>query len=167
MHRSTLSRQLKKGLFSSHRGRVDLEEVKRGRGENLHPNRGDRWRGRSHDAAKFVAPGAADATEIAAYSRMRGALVKVISVAGERIAAASVAAGAPMAVAYTTSIIGRMELHLVADELLRGDDYIDLSEKADGPVEAPNWSALAALAGEDVDLEAWEAYCAGRPWWKD
>ena len=98
---------------------------------------------------------------------MRGALVKVISVAEERIAAASVAAGAPMAVAYTTSIIGRMELQLVADELLAADDYTELSADRDGPIKAPNWAALAALAGEAVDLEAWKAFCGSRAWFKD
>jgi len=167
LHRSTLSRQLKKGVFPNRNGRVNLAEVQKGRAENLHQNRSDRWLGgRGFDATE-VAPGAADATEIAAYSRMRDALVKIVSMSEERIAAASVAAGAPMAVAYTTSIIGRMELQLVADEMLLTDDFIELREEFDGPIKAPNWAALAALAGEPVDLEAWEALCASRTWWKD
>ena len=54
VHRSTLQRQVKKGAVRSHNGRVRLSEVQADRSANLYPGRGDRWRGRSHDAARSV-----------------------------------------------------------------------------------------------------------------
>ena len=168
LHRSTLLRQLKKGVFPNRNGRVNLAEVEKGRAENLHQNRGDRWSGGRGFDATDGAPTMSDATKsVASYSDIRAALVKIVSLSEEKIAIAAVAAGASLAVAYATSIIGRMEIQGIADEMLLTDDFIELKEGFDGPIKAPNWDALAALAGEAVDLEAWKAYCAARPWWKD
>ena len=162
LNRSTLLRQLRKGVFPSHDGRVRLDEVKKGRAENLYPGRGDRWRGRRNaDAAEFLAPAMP-------RSDIYETLAVLIGQSEATIAKAAIDAGASMRVAYATARIGTNSLmDLAGDILFPGPPDADQFFSIRGFVQPTNWQDLSRLAGETLNIEECESYCNTLAWFQD
>lgn len=79
--------------------------------------------------------------------------------AGALAASLAAAAGAPMQVAY--ALHGMMTIGLLQDfEGLLGPDLANRVRYTPAVIEEVNWAALASIAGEPVDLDAWKAHAA-------
>jgi len=100
------------------------------------------------------------------------ALCRVVREIGQRVAARAVEFGAPLKVAYALNIaacleageIGEMILAEAGAPLSSDVSLVELAEAADAPASEPDWHALAALAGEPLDLDGIEDWFSRLPY---
>jgi hypothetical protein len=87
---------------------------------------------------------------------------------GPMAASMAVMAGAPMRVAYATHNLMRVGLAIVAEEIcaelkIGRFDFVNEPGIFNPELFAgTNWECLAELAGEQVDMEAWQAWARER-----
>jgi hypothetical protein len=193
LNRSTLTRQVNEGSIRAHGGKVRLSEVIEDRAKNINERRGGRQReanslraepvARAEDATRYATADATnepwliwmDLSDGAAPNwseseiAVLGAFSALFSRARPVIAAMAVEAQMPMRQVYAILDLVQMGLLGVAGEVLEDIDVkgwrsgrCHIAVRGEG-VQKPDWRALAAKAGELVDLTAWEAFTSKLP----